>query len=137
MKKLLSILILSAVSSMTFAEVTIFNMGTNGGIDVTYRFCTYSDADINNPVCGKPQQVTVKTKGQYTKNYVVLQEPKSSYNVLTFIDKAVAKDGFGKIVSQGSYENNACGNATFESNAAFILDDMQQSPVITCLTSLY
>ena len=123
MKKLLSLLILSAVSSIASAEVTIFNMGDNAGMDVTYRFCTYSDDDINNAVCGKPQQVNVGINGSNTKNYVVLEEPKSKYQVLTVIDKAVVKDEYGKIISQGRYENNACENGTFKSNASFILND--------------
>jgi hypothetical protein len=66
----------------------------------------------------------------------------SEYPVITVLDKAVEKDEFGKVYSQGTYtplglSYGECNNRTFKSNAAFILNDMQQSPIITCLTSVY
>jgi len=137
MKKLLALFILSAVSSVTFAEVVIFNQSYDGYMNVTYRLCQ-SILDSHNvtlKVCGEPKDITIKKR-----NYVTLETFKDVTSVS--IDKAQIMDDSVNppaVVAQGIYSSasiQSCTADITDLNTAFLLNN-NNTWVITCLHSAY
>lgn len=120
---------ISAITSA--AEVTVFNNSKGYDMEISYVFCS----EGNPRKCDPVQTLTIPSKKSNVKNYITLQLP-SSDNLFGILS-AVEKDNAGKIVSQGNYSpsfgESTCG-AAFEPNYryAFVLDDIDQSPLIIC-----
>lgn len=152
MKKLFFIL-LWMITHVVYAdsyEVVIFNMSEKYDLSVRYRLCM--EGHQGNEFCGDQQSISVNAKNTNNKNYVIIKEPDPSSDidaVLLEVLSAVEKDGDGKIFAQEKYcdVNSWCrtnclgylyasdfrkGNIV---NTQLILNDMHESPFITCTTT--
>jgi len=140
MKKIFFFCALLVVKS-AMADVAIINNNKVNDMDVSYRYCHY-DSQTQKSTCTSINTVTIKAD---LIHHIILHPPGDADSA--HIISAVEKDINGKVIAQGNYlygqYGSNCGyplvmpdNVT-KINAAFILNDVRQSPIITCMMSQY
>lgn len=157
MKKII-VLLFVGLCSTAYADVMIFNKSKHD-VEITYRYC-YMDYDfVGADHCDKnPSKAIIHgQRDPSNKTYLLMNNQPSragSFGQRLTIISAIEKDENAVIVSQSNYlpdpvdpANDSWGDCFAENyyqstdnggvhksimSAAIVLDDMNQSPVITC-----